>query len=655
MKRPGTHKRRYARFYLGALIVIVVSLTIGIMSRNARDASLVDPNGSVSLRSLDSTSDTPTSDNPGAAATALWNRTDDPGVDGWDSEVFSAQATKQLNKIGKLLTGAKPIVKQELESLLAPTFSCGDLLPPLSECYRDDALIVERIAAKPPPSNNDSHPQSFEGMTFQGVDGMIKALSAVRAPLASTGEKHSKFKIFRVEPSAEGITTRQYFSLSGHNSGQTIQQNASWSALWQPGKNGQSPRLLSIAVEDFEQVSTHGAQRSKLFSDCTDSALAGNVSYERQLKRGWNHWLERGQDDHHYFILSTPGLAIGDVDGDGLDDLYLCQEAGLPNRLFRQQLDGTLLDVSADAGVNWLENSRSALLVDLDNDGDQDLAVAVLGGIVIASGNGQGKFSIHDVLPTADDVMSLSAADFDQDGRLDLYVCAYAPSSVLEQSVSISIAAEAENFVYHDANNGAENHLFRNEITPNDGWRFRDVTDQSGLNENNRRWSLAASWEDFDNDGDQDLYVANDYGRNNLYRNDVEASGRRRFVDVAAMAGVEDSASGMSVSWSDYDQDGWMDIYVSNMFSAAGSRIAHQDRFKPDATLDVKQRLQRFTRGNTLLRNQGDGTFADTSLEAGVTMGRWAWGSRFVDINNDGREDLVVANGYITTDDTSDL
>jgi hypothetical protein len=472
---------------------------------------------------------------------------------------------------------------------------------------------------------------------------------------ANSDETLFKFKLFRVQPSAEHITTRQYFSLSGHDTQRTIQQNSTWTARWQPGKNGEPPRLLSIVVEDLEQVSTHGSQQTKLFSDCTESALAGNSCYEQQLQRGWNHWLERGQDDHYFFILSTPGLAIGDVDGDGLDDLYLCQEAGLPNRLFRQQMDGRLLDISVDAGVNWLENSRSALFVDLDNDGDQDLAVAVLGGIVIAKGNGQGKFSIDDVLPTVDDVMSLSAADFDQDGRLDLYVCGYASSSFLEQSANVAIAAEAENFVYHDANNGAENHLFRNEITSNGGWHFRDVTSESGLNENNQRWSLAASWEDFDNDGDQDLYVANDYGRNNLYRNDLEASGRRRFVDVAATAGVEDSASGMSVSWADYDQDGWMDIYVSNMYSAAGNRIAHQDRFKSDAPADVKKRLQRFARGNTLLRNQGDGTFVDTSLEAGVTMGRWAWGSRFVDINNDGHEDLVVANGYITTDDTSDL
>ncbi|MCA9213422.1 MAG: VCBS repeat-containing protein [Planctomycetales bacterium] len=589
------------------------------------------------------------------ASTSPWSGIDDPSSDGWDSEVFSALATQQLNRIGKFLTQANPIDKQELKSLLAATFRCEDLLPLLSECYRDEALIVERMEGETQTSSNDSSPQSIQGLAFHGVDGMLQALSQFKTLLADTDASHSKFKVFRVEQSSEGITTRQYFSLSGHGSRRTIQHNATWSARWQPSEDGKRPRLLSISVEDVEQVSTHGAQRSKLFSDCTESALAGNESYEKQLKLGWNHWLERGQDDHHYFILSTPGLAIGDVDGDGLDDLYLCQEGGLPNRLFRQQMDGTLLDISEEAGVDLLENSRSALLVDLDNDGDQDLVVAVLGGIVIAKGNGLGEFSIHDVLPTADDVMSLSAADFDQDGRLDVYVCAYAPSSFLEQSMNVLIAAEAENFVYHDANNGAQNHLFRNETTAKDGWRFRDVTKEIGLYENNRRWSLAASWEDFDNDGDQDLYVANDYGRNNLYRNDLDASGRRRFADVAATAGVEDSASGMSVSWSDYDQDGWMDIYVSNMYSSAGNRIAYQERFKADAPLDVKQRLQRFARGNTLLQNQRDGTFADTSLEAGVTMGRWAWGSQFVDINNDGRDDLVVANGYITTEDTSDL
>lgn len=648
IKTTHSDQPRYAgRFFLICLVVLAV-LSIGFLILNKSDKANVAAPDTTS-QPAGATSDESLLGGRMLTSTSSRNEIDDPSLDGWDMEWFSALATKQLNKIGELLTTSKPIDRRAFEQLLAPRFHCDDLLPPLVSCYRDDALIVERMNAKLPTSVDAPQPQAF-----QGVDGMVKAISELKSLFANIDENHFKFKVFRVEPSGKGITTKQYVSLSGHDSRQTIQQNATWTARWQPAVSAQPPRLLSIVVEDLEQVSTRRGQPRALFSDCTESALAGNRSYEGQLKLGWNHWLERGQDDHHYFVLSTPGMAIGDVDGDGLDDMYLCQEPGLPNRLFRQRLDGTMLDISADAGVDWLENSRSALLVDLDNDGDQDLAVAVLGGIVLAIGNGNGKFSIHDVLPTSDDVMSLSAADYDQDGRLDLYVCAYAPSSFLEQSVDVSIAADAENFVYHDANNGAGNHLFRNEIT-NHGWRFRDVTKESGLNDNNRRWSLAASWEDFDNDGDQDLYVANDYGRNNLYRNDLGASGRRHFVDVAGPAGVEDSASGMSVSWSDYNQDGWMDLYVSNMFSSAGNRIAHQDRFKRNAPAHVKQRLQRFARGNTMLRNQRDGTFLDKSVEAGVTLGRWAWGSQFVDINNDGRDDLVVANGYITTDDTSDL
>ena len=102
-------------------------------------------------------------------------------------------------------------------------------------------------------------------------------------------------------------------------------------------------------------------------------------------------------------------------------------------------------------------------------------------------------------------------------------------------------------------------------------------------------------------------------------------------------------------------RDGWMDLYISNMFSAAGSRITHQQQFKADAPDVVKRRLQRFARGNTLLRNLGNNSFQDQSVAAGVTMGRWAWGSNFVDINNDGWQDLIVANGFITGAGTGDL
>ena len=176
---------------------------------------------------------------------------------------------------------------------------------------------------------------------------------------------------------------------------------------------------------------------------------------------------------------------------------------------------------------------------------------------------------------------------------------------------------------------------------------------------NNRRFSLAAVWEDYDNDGDQDLYVANDFGRKNLYRNDLILDGKRqpeaRFTDVAAQAGVEDIGAGMSAAWGDADHDGLRDLYVSNMFSSAGRRIAYQSKFQSGATAADLAGYRRHARGNSLFRNKGDGTFSDIAEPSGTFMGRWAWASLYADINNDSWEDLYVCNGFYTRPDPGDL
>jgi hypothetical protein len=144
--------------------------------------------------------------------------------------------------------------------------------------------------------------------------------------------------------------------------------------------------------------------------------------------------------------------------------------------------------------------------------------------------------------------------------------------------------------------------------------------------------------------------VANDYGRNNLYRND-----EGDFTDVASQAGVEDMAAGMSVSWGDVDNDGWMDLYVSNMFSSAGNRVSYQRKFQPRADAATRVALQRHARGNSLFAGDRSGNFRDISEAAGVTMGRWAWGSTLADLNNDGLQDIVVANGFLTQEFPDDL
>jgi hypothetical protein len=181
-------------------------------------------------------------------------------------------------------------------------------------------------------------------------------------------------------------------------------------------------------------------------------------------------------------------------------------------------------------------------------------------------------------------------------------------------------------------------------------WHLTDVTRTVGLDSNNQRHSLAAAWEDFDNDGDQDLYVANDYGQNCLYRNDGA-----RFTDIAEEAGVVDHGSGMSVDWGDYNRDGSIDLYVGNMFSSAGRRITTQTQFLANVPPARRLLYRRFAKGNTLYANRGDGTFRETSHQTNTEMGRWSWSSVFSDFNNDGWDDLLVANGYITTDDQGDL
>ena len=199
---------------------------------------------------------------------------------------------------------------------------------------------------------------------------------------------------------------------------------------------------------------------------------------------------------------------------------------------------------------------------------------------------------------------------------------------------------------YHDALNGAKNALYKNRGK----LRFENYTRSTGLDVDNGRFSFAATWIDYDDDGDQDLYVANDFGRNNLFMNE-----EGRFVDVAGEAGVEDMAAGMGISWSDYEADGDMDLYVSNMFSSAGNRIAYQRQFQVDSTEDTRSAFQRHARGNSLFANQGDGSFLDATESSGTWMGRWAWGAQFVDFDNDGREDIFVPNGFMTNERTNDL
>jgi hypothetical protein len=564
-----------------------------------------------------------------------WEQIDNPRTDGWDTEVFNNLAEKQLKKIGEMVIHPENLDAEHAAGLVIDGFfTTGLFVEKPEEVFRDGEITIGR--------GIPADPSAEKTAGYKGKEGFIVSLQDLTALFGDAAELRFKFKLFRVRKDGDMVFTRQYFAVSGVTADGVLEQNATWDISWVPQQSG-LPEIATIAVVDFEEVRGVSG-RGKLFQDITESVLHKNDSYRNQILHGYPEFLTSIENTLEFNIFGTPGLAVGDVDGDGLDDLYVCQEQGLPNLLYLQNRDGSATDISDSAGVNWLESSRSALLLDFDNDGDQDLAVAMPGAVIVSANDGRGKFERVAVLMVDDDPMSMAAADYDGDGDVDLYVTLYNPDRMTGNGDS-----PGRSFVYHDADNGPANVLFRNDVSAG-AWVFTDVTENSGLDVDNSRFSLSAAWEDYDNDGDQDLYVANDYGRDNLYRNDTIPGADARFVDVSAAASVEDSAGSMGIAWGDYDRDGLMDAFISAMWSSAGNRITFQDTFKPRSP-EVKSRLQRFAHGNTMLRNRGDGTFTDTSEATGTEMGRWAWSSNFVDINNDGWEDLVVANGFLTGDE----
>ncbi len=541
---------------------------------------------------------------------------DDPVVDGWGTEQFNEISGAQFEKLGAVLASEEGAL---FKGLAHAEFRAFPLRPgSFQNSYLNARFSLERSIG----AGEDVQ------LDFAG------ALSGLVTRLKGLDELRSKFKTVRVAPGEDGTTTVSYVQFGGHNDEQAIQINATWTCLWDDTSN--PPLLKTIEVSNYDEVTHSLTNGETLFSDSTRSVFQNPDLFDQQLQYGTDHWASRFDG-----AISRPaaghGLAVADVNGDGLEDVYLCQPPALPNLLLVQNPDGTVIDTALEAGVNWHEGTRAALLNDLDNDGDPDL-VAVMGNkVVVQENDGTGKFELKTVIDSASSLFSINAVDFDGDNDLDLFICGY--------TLSVGVSLDdvfANPMPFEDANNGAPNLMLRNE----GNWNFTDVTDELGLGENNMRFSYASSWDDFDRDGDLDLYVANDFGRNNLYRNDGG-----KFTDIAPQLDVEDIGPGMSASWGDYNNDGFPDIYVSNMFSSAGNRITTQSQFKSKLEDEKKADFRRHARGNSLFKNNGDGTFTDVSVGMGVTLGRWAWGSIFVDMNNDGWEDLYVTNGFLTAQD----
>jgi Tfp pilus assembly protein PilF len=395
----------------------------------------------------------------------------------------------------------------------------------------------------------------------------------------------------------------------------------------------------------FSPIEEHVTSASKpFFRDVTEVVFEHTPPFREQLLRGVPYWRSRLDPATGIDLYGSNGIAVGDIDGDGFDEVYVCQPGGLPNRLFKFRENGTVVDITAAWGADILDDTSCALFLDLRNTGRQDLVVLRSGGPVLLVNQGT-RFELRKdafrfaTMPQGG-FTGMAAADFDRDGRLDLYLCCY----VYFQSEAQYTYASP----YHDAQNGPPNFLFRNKLTEEGGGFFEDCTAETGMNENNNRFSFAPAWCDFNDDGWPDLYVANDFGRKNLY---VNRAGR--FRDQASEAGVEDVGPGMSAAWFDYDGDGRPDLYVANMWTDAGQRMVQDSHFSPARQLP--DAYKRHTMGNSLFRNRGDGKFDDVTMQQRTGFGRWAWGADGHDFDNDGQPEIFVTCGMLSNESETDL
>jgi enediyne biosynthesis protein E4 len=353
------------------------------------------------------------------------------------------------------------------------------------------------------------------------------------------------------------------------------------------------------------------ASSDKPFLDITDQA---GVRFRHQKVM-----LDKKLDGIMPWMASIGAAAAAmDYNKDGWIDLYVTSShRGTLNKLFRNDGHGHFTDVAVEAGVaraNEDGASMDAVWGDYDNDGWPDLYIVRWGSNILYHANGDGTFTDVTVKSGVGDPGNGAAAvwfDYNDDGFLDLYVGNYF------RNVDLWNLKDARQMHedFETARDGGANVLYRN----NGNGTFTDVSKELGVDDTG--WTLDVGTGDYDNDGDQDLFVANDFGQDRVFRLNADGT----FSNVTDESIGWDTHKGMNIEFGDFNNDGWLDLYICNIYTKEY----------------VKE-------GNTLYRNMGDGSFKDISFEAGVYDGGWAWAGRFWDYDNDGDLDLMVANGYIS-------
>ncbi|HEY7055231.1 MAG TPA: CRTAC1 family protein, partial [Vicinamibacterales bacterium] len=553
----------------------------------------------------------------------------EPGNDAFPMERQAKELEARLRELSDAVRAGPARTAGALKALLDPAFRGARLLAPDASPPPQGPFEVRRAQDLPRDLTLDA--RSF-GAELQRLCADLRDVAVAELIITAIDG----------EPSALHTTIR-YDIVGSGTAAYRVEHVGEWDVTWRQNASGWQ------VVRWTARSHVVSRARTSIFSEITQASLGSNESFRRQLGIDLDSWmatfdsvLTRDSNGHH-------GVSVGDADGDGLDDVYVAQPGGLPNRLYRNRGDSTFEDITDQAGVGVLDDTASSLFVDVDNDGDEDLVLATATQPLLFLNDGKGHFTqVPDAFrfakPPQGVLTSISMADYDRDGSLDLYLCVYSYFFGAGEDKAGTPAP------YYDARNGPPGVLFRN-----DGHgHFVEVTKEAGLDDGNDRYHFAAAWGDYDGDGWPDLLVANDFGTKNLYHNLGRRNGTVMFEDVAASAGVLDHGAGMSATFLDYDNDGRLDIYTGNMWTAPGLRVTAAPTFMPDATPEVRALYRHHVRGNSLFRNLGDGRFDDKTIDAHAEMGRWAWSADALDFDNDGWDDLYIVNGMLTRASPSD-
>ncbi len=548
----------------------------------------------------------------------------DPGRDGFVNEQLSEKIAAILDSWS---TGFQqsPHDTAAIEKTLNGKFSGTSWQPVESRTVRPatDSLEVRHLSFAPLPS-----------LSAQDFVAELRSSLGHFSALAT-----AEFQITSLASTASGVTTRIRYEFVGSGPGfHREQRTGDWSLDWEGGLNEAYSVLRWQSMNEVRSRS-----KEPFYTDVTGSAFRDCASYRSQMLHGADYWRTVLDGASGIDIYGHNGVSVGDIDGNGRESVYVCQPAGLPNRLYRNRGDGTFQDITESSGVGILDNTACALFADFRNSGRQDLVVVRANGPLLFLNQGNGTFRMKPgafafAKPPQGTFTGAAAADYNRDGFLDIYFCLY---SYYQGSGQYKFPTP-----YFAADNGPPNFLMHN----NGDGTFRDVTAQCGLNQNNTRYSFCCGWSDSNGDGWPDLYVVNDFGRKNLYRN----KGDGTFSDVARETGVEDVGAGMSVCWLDYNNDGLEDLYVGNMWTAAGERITADKGFQKDAPAQIKALYRKHAMGNSLFRNNHS-AFHDASEESHAGMGRWSWSGDSFDFDHDGLADLYIATGMISGPNRKDL